>query len=336
MNSQNLDRIKFPPGFWAGMHRLGIAAQDVARTAGLPVTVITEPAVTRTQYFAIWQAYSELKNGPAEGIIQLATAFEAAKYPPSVLATYHARDYREALNRMTRYKPFCPPECLHIIEDGERCTIELDWLEPGQPGPQILVGITLAFLLELGRRGTGYPLTAKLVEFSDDMGDIRALEAYFGCPIRVGADGNRMTLQRKDLDLPFVTSNEELLELLTPALDRSLAEHRRSRSFTETVKRMMKRSLTGGRPDIRVIAKELNMSERTLQRRLAEEHTNFKQLLVQARHEQAREYLADPELEIKEVALLVGYEDQNSFYRAFRLWEGDTPLNWRNRQWGMY
>ncbi|MMZ67992.1 HTH-type transcriptional regulator VirS [compost metagenome] len=98
----------------------------------------------------------------------------------------------------------------------------------------------------------------------------------------------------------------------------------------------MKRSLTGGRPDIRVIAKELNMSERTLQRRLAEENTNFKQLLVQARHEQARDYLADPELEIKEVALLVGYEDQNSFYRAFRLWEGETPLNWRNRQWGMY
>ncbi|GIO84897.1 AraC family transcriptional regulator [Paenibacillus faecis] len=336
MKSQNLDRIKFPPGFWAGMHRLGIAAQDVARTAGLPVTVITESAVTRAQYFAIWQAYSELKNGPAEGIIQLATAFEAAKYPPSVLATYHALDYREALNRMTRYKPLCPPECLHIIEDGEHCIIQLDWLEPGQPGPQILIGITLAFLLELGRRGTGHPLTAKLVEFSDDMGDIRALEAYFGCPIRVGAGVNRMTLQRKDLDLPFVTYNEELLELLTPALDRSLAEHTRSRSFTETVIRMMKRSLTGGRPDIRLIAKELNMSERTLQRRLAEENTNFKQLLVQARHEQARDYLADPELEIKEVALLVGYEDQNSFYRAFRLWEGETPLNWRNRQWGMY
>ncbi|MGV2806239.1 helix-turn-helix domain-containing protein, partial [Clostridium perfringens] len=67
----------------------------------------------------------------------------------------------------------------------------------------------------------------------------------------------------------------------------------------------------------------------TLQRRLTEENTSFKQLLMQARHEQAIEYLADPSLDLKEVAFLIGYEDQNSFYRAFRLWEGDTPSNWR-------
>lgn len=71
------------------------------------------------------------------------------------------------------------------------------------------------------------------------------------------------------------------------------------------------------------------MSDRTLQRRLTDENTSFKQLLTQARHEQAIEYLSDPSLDIKEVAFLIGYEDQNSFYRAFRLWEGDTPSNWR-------
>lgn len=91
----------------------------------------------------------------------------------------------------------------------------------------------------------------------------------------------------------------------------------------------MKRTLTGGRPDIETVAKELRMSPRTLRRRLTNEKTSFKRLLTQARQEQAREYLADPLLDIKEVAYLLGYEDQNSFYRAFRLWEGDTPSNWR-------
>ena len=71
------------------------------------------------------------------------------------------------------------------------------------------------------------------------------------------------------------------------------------------------------------------MSDRTLQRRLTDANASFKQLLTQARHEQAIEYLADPSLDIKEVAFLIGYEDQNSFYRAFRLWEGDTPSRWR-------
>lgn len=52
--------IKFPSGFWSGLQQLGIAPRDVARQAGLPLTVITEPKVTAAEYFAIWQAFSDL------------------------------------------------------------------------------------------------------------------------------------------------------------------------------------------------------------------------------------------------------------------------------------
>ncbi|GIN92058.1 helix-turn-helix transcriptional regulator [Siminovitchia terrae] len=327
-------RIKIPAGFWAGIHQLGIVPHDVARKARLPLTIITDPVVTTAQYFAIWQAYSDLIDDIAKGIIKLTTIFETAHYPPTVLATYHARDYRDALNRMARYKQLCPPESLRITEEGEHCTIELDWLHTEQAGPPLLVGITLAFLLELGRRGTGQPLKARLVEFSHPMGDLQALEAYFGCRIRIGADCNRLTLHRGDLDRPFVSYNAELLEVLTPVLDQSLDEQQRCRTITEMVKWILKRSLTGGRPDIQTVASELGMSDRTLQRRLTDEGTSFKHLLTQVRHEQARAYLADPSLDIKEVAFLIGYEDQNSFYRAFRIWEGDTPSNWRTEHLG--
>jgi len=327
-------RIKIPAGFWAGLSQIGIAAHEVLLKARLPLTIITEPVVTTGQYFAIWQAYSDLIDDTAKGIIKLTTGFETAHYPPTVLATYHARDYRDALKRMARYKQLCPPESLRIIEEGEHCTIELDWLDTDQPGPPLLVGITLAFLLELGRRGTGQPMTARFVEFSHSMGDLQILEAYFGCRIRIGATYNRLTLNREDLDRPFVSYNAELLDILTPVLDQSLDEQQRSRSITEMVKWIMKRSLTGGRPDIQTVASELGMSDRTLQRRLTDEGTSFKHLLTQVRNEQAREYLADPTLDIKEVAFLIGYEDQNSFYRAFRLWEGNTPSNWRTEHLG--
>ncbi|WP_141502329.1 AraC family transcriptional regulator [Paenibacillus luteus] len=329
MKPHTSDRIKISPGFWEGLRQLGIADHEVAQKARLPLTLITEPEVTQSQYFSIWQAYSDLIGDTAKGIIMMATYYETAKFPPTVLATYHARNYRDALNRMARYKQLCPPESLHITEEAEHCTIELEWLNTEQPGPPLLVGLTLAFLMELGRRGTGASLKARYVEFSQSMGDVQALEAYFGCPIRMDANGNRLTLHRRDLDRPFVSYNEELLEILTPILDQSLNEQKQSRSFAEMVKWIMKRSLTGGRPDIQAVAKELSMSDRTLQRRLTDESTSFKQLLTQARHEQAREYLADPSLDIKEVAFLIGYQDQNSFYRAFRLWEGDTPSNWR-------
>lgn len=324
------DRIKIPPGFWSGLQQSGISPDDVARTAQLPLTIIAEPAVvTAAQYYRIWKAYSDLVGDIAIGIIKLVTVFETTQYPPTVLATYHARNYRDALTRMARYKQLCPPESLRITEEGDHCTIELEWMRSEQPFPPVLVGTTLAFLLELGRRGTGQTLTARSVEFSQSMGDVKALETFFGCPIRVNALHNRLTLYRTDLNRPFISYNKELLEILTPVLDRSLDEHC-SRSIPEMVKWILKRSLTGGQLDIRAVASELGMSDRTLQRRLTDEGTTFKQLLTQARHEQAREYLADPKLDIKEVAFLIGYEDQNSFYRAFRLWEGDTPSNWRS------
>ncbi|WP_201714643.1 AraC family transcriptional regulator [Rossellomorea arthrocnemi] len=335
MTFHTSDRIKIPAGFWTGLRQLGIVASEVVRKAQLPISIVSDPFVTTAQYFAIWQAFSDLIDDTSKGIIKLATSFETDHFPPTVLATYHARDYRDALKRMAKYKQLCPPESLHITEEGEHCTIEIKTSHSEQPGLSILIGITLAFLLELGRRGTGQPLTAKLVELSThSIGDKQILEDYFGCRIQTGTNCNRLTIHRADLDRPFVSYNAELLEILTPVLEQSLNEQPRSPSITETVKWIMKRSLAGGRPDIQTIANELGISDRTLQRRLTEEGTSFKHMLVNVRHEEAREYLADPSLDIKEVAFLIGYEDQNSFYRAFHRWEGATPLQWRTEQLG--
>lgn len=327
-------RIKFPAGFWTGLRQSGIDPHAVVRQAGLSLTIIHEPVVTPQEYFSIWQAYSDIIGDTAKGIIKLTTGFETAHFPPTVLAAYHAQDYRDALTRMARYKRLCPPESLLIKEEGDDCTIELEWLHTEQPGPAILIGVTLAFLLELGRRGTGQPLMAKSVVFSHVMGDIQSLEAYFGCPVQTGENLNKLTLHRRDLHRPFVSYNTELLEILTPALDQSVEEQQPGHSITGMAKWIMKRSLPGGRSNIGTVAGELRMSIRTLQRRLRDEGTSFKHLLTQVRQERAREYLKDPSLDIKEVAFLIGYEDQNSFYRAFRLWEGDTPSNWRTEQLG--
>ncbi|MBO7745597.1 helix-turn-helix domain-containing protein [Paenibacillus sp. MWE-103] len=332
MNAPSADRIKIAPGFWTSLRSIGVEPVDVAIQARLARSVIDEPFVTAARYYAIWQAYSDLIGGAAAGIVKLATAYETAHYPPAALATFHARDYRDALNRMARYKQLCPPENLRMREDGGQCSIELAWRDAGQPGPPVLVGITFAYLLELGRRGTGRRLTARSVEIIPSMGDVRALEDYFGCRVRTGADRNRLTLNRDDLDRPFASHNEELLEILTPALDRTLDERRNPPAISALVKQTLSRFLARGPIDIPTVAFELGMSDRTLQRRLTDEGTNFKRLLAQTRHERALAYLADPSLAIKEIAFLVGYEDQNSFYRAFRSWEGETPANWRAAQ----
>jgi len=82
------------------------------------------------------------------------------------------------------------------------------------------------------------------------------------------------------------------------------------------------------------VARDLGLSGRTLQRRITEEGTSFRDLLSEARQELGRQLLSDPSAEIDEVACLLGYQDASSFYRAFRYWEGVTPSRWRELHGG--
>jgi len=71
------------------------------------------------------------------------------------------------------------------------------------------------------------------------------------------------------------------------------------------------------------------MSERSLQRRLADEGQTFDALLDELRHELALRYLADKTLAIAEVAFLLGYSEPSAFHRAFKRWTGKTPTQAR-------
>ena len=91
----------------------------------------------------------------------------------------------------------------------------------------------------------------------------------------------------------------------------------------------MRRSLTAGRPELRSVAQGLSISERSLQGRLSEEGQSFQSLLSDVRHAPACDYLTRPGFEISEIAYLLVYDDQGSFYRAFQKWKGKPPAEWR-------
>jgi AraC-like DNA-binding protein len=95
------------------------------------------------------------------------------------------------------------------------------------------------------------------------------------------------------------------------------------------VKGIVKKLLAGQRPTLRDVARELRLSTRTLERRLTAERAKFQQLMEEARRELPQHYLLHSSLELNETAYLLGYEDANSFFRAFHQWEGTSPGEWR-------
>jgi AraC-like DNA-binding protein len=326
-------RVKFFPSIWATVGSCGVDPAQVARRAGMPPESLKETVYLPVeQRFAFWRAVRDVSGRDSIGL-EMASKMDLTMAPPMMLAPFHARDWRDAMHRLARYKQMCAPERVQIREEGGGCTVEIEWMRlPGEKA--VVTDFMFAGLMELGRRGTGEALVARRVELNRPEGDTAAHEAYFGCPVRFGAARSRLVLDCADLERPFLSYNAELLEILSPALERAVADHQASHTVSGRVKWIMKRRLATNRPDVGGIARELALSERTLQRRLADEGTRFQDVLTEARRELAHEYLANGQLDMGDVAFLLGFDDQNSFFRAFRQWEGETPARWRAMRFG--
>jgi AraC-like DNA-binding protein len=320
------DRIKAPAAFWLGVDRLGIRRSALLRAAELPAEAGQDNRyLTTAQFFALWRGLEAL-HGP-DVRLQLSQALDGSVMPPSLLVAYHARGLGDALDRVARFKALCAPEEISVSTDGQTCIIESTWSYGGATPPAALSLATMASLVDLARTGSGEDVRPVRVELQG--GPSEAIAAHFRCPIRWKADRDRLILLRSDLQLPFQTYNRELLDLLDGAL--APQAEARNASLAEQVRWLLRRSLTAGRPELRSVARELAISERSLQRRLGEEGHSFQSLLSDTRHALACEYLAQAAFDIAEIAYMLGYDDPGSFYRAFQQWEGKTPSQWREQ-----
>jgi len=329
MDSTLSDKLKVPATLWEGMKRAGVDRAEVVRRASVPLSVLKDDApVTTLQFFALWRAIESVSGDPAIGL-RIATPLDKSVMPLAFVAAYHARDFRDALTRVARFKRLCAPEEVSLTETNEQSDLVIHWPHAGaSAAPSSMVDATMVSFVEMARRGTGERLVPRNLELTRPAASRSALDRYFGCPIQFGATVDRISFFREDLSKLFVSYNKELLEVLAPELDRRLA-HQETNSVAEQTKWVLRRRLTAGRPDIRSVAAELAMSERSLQRRLTDEGVNFQVLVSETRHKLALEHLADPSFTLIEVAFMLGYEDQNSFFRAFKQWENQTPLGWR-------
>ena len=323
------DRVKVPAAFWIGVDRLGIRRSPLLRSAGLPTSAGRDGASLSTaHFFALWRALEQL-GGPDVGL-HLAQGLDGAVMPPSFLVAYHARDLGDALHRVARFKSLCAPEELTIASEGGAIVIDTRWPYAQGDVPFSLADATMTALVGVPRAGADEQYQPLRLELRRPRS--AAIAAHFGCPIGWSAAADRLFLQSCDLALPFKTYNADLTTMLDTALIAAVERNTRALSLSEQVQWLLRRAITGGRPEMRMVARELALSERSLQRRLHEEGCTFQSLLSYTRHQLAREYLIDRSLEVAEIAYRLGYDDQGSFYRAFQKWENQTPAQWRDQE----
>jgi AraC-like DNA-binding protein len=325
--------FRFSGSNFSKLEELGVRASAVLRRAGLPQGYLNQPRVllNTEELFALWRAVGEVSTNPAIGLL-LGTETKTERFHPIGLAALSSENFGSAIDQMARYKQLTCPEEILQKKDAEEWSIQFLWLLADEVEPPVLNECCFAWVLSVVRHGTGTRLSPLRVEFVQPRPHVKAIERHFGCPVICGTPRNAIVFRATDAQRRFVTRNAELLAMLAPQFEEELKRKNGDENFLERVRVAIQQKLTGQRPTVEDIADALHVSPRTLQRRLQDEGASFQRVLEEGRHYLARHYLNNSGLELNEAAYLLGYEDSNSFVRAFRTWEGMPPARWREKQ----
>lgn len=184
------------------------------------------------------------------------------------------------------------------------------------------------------QRFLGHPLQPKEFHFIHSFdGDSHEHERVLACPVRFSQNRNQILLDRKALALPIETADDRLLRILTQNMkDVQHAQAQKSSHLVARVEDACLRMIPAGNITAKQIAAEIGTSERSMQRRLAEQKKTFSGIVDDLKQQLALQYMREPDLGLMQIAFLLGYADQSSFTTAFRKWTGMTPKQARLSQ----
>jgi AraC-like DNA-binding protein len=156
----------------------------------------------------------------------------------------------------------------------------------------------------------------------------REYERYFNGPIRFNARSTEIHCSHPSLDLALRSNDREFNELCARQCALIMRQIGAKSPYVSRIRAEFLRN-PGVMPGLEVIACKLGMSGRTLRRHLRDEGLSFQNLVTEFRRDLAKEYLRAGDMPPKEVAYLLGFQDVNTFRRAFKAWTGKTIRQYR-------
>ncbi|RDE24654.1 AraC family transcriptional regulator [Motiliproteus coralliicola] len=161
--------------------------------------------------------------------------------------------------------------------------------------------------------------------------DMSSFERMFKCPILLDQDRVWMEIDLETAAQRLPTANPELAQKNDQICLEYISRFDRSDVQSQVYYRLLE-DLSEGEPQMDTMAERLNVSVRTLQRKLREQGTSYKQLVDDVRKDLAMQYMEQSHMPIAEVSYRLGFAHVGNFSRAFKRWSGDSPAEWRERR----
>jgi AraC-like DNA-binding protein len=305
--------------------------EQVLKNTGLSESSVVEGSFNRSPglYRQIIQNMISLTDDAHIGM-KLGFEFNISDLGVLGYAALSSRTLEQSRNLITKYALLNE----HVLKPHNYMTEDQWLLELHEPYP---LGDSLSFAVE--------EFVARMISFSITLTnrEFQILELrvtypepknkdiyrkYFKCPVYFDQQKNLITLDIERLNDPIKLANDDVFDLCERQCRELVSELDENDTLVNKIKRICLK-MPGKFPTMQELAIVLNISARTLRRRLIEENVTYQAILNEVKNDLAMQYLSNTKLSPKEIGYLVGYSNVSNFRRAFKVWTGKKLSDFR-------
>jgi AraC-like DNA-binding protein len=225
---------------------------------------------------------------------------------------------------------------LRAFSVGDACLLDYQVPDSAIPGHRHDAELTMGLLVGLFRQGMGQDWSPLAVHFRHmASGSGHPHREMLGCDVRFGQAHDGILFRKDTFEQTMADARPMLHRITGATLDELLQSVPQAHGFSGHVRQKIIERLSGGDISLEAITRDMNVSLRSFQRKLAYENQSFKSILDDVRREQALQYLKFENLSVSDIAYRLGYSEISAFTRAFVRWEAMAPSAWR-AQYGLY
>jgi len=316
------------------LREAGIVLQPLLRSAGLSVSEVSRKDVrisVASQIRFLELAAKALKD-PLLGF-RLARDGELRQIGLLHYVAASSETLGDAMDRVQRYSSIANAGVVLKCSGARNFTITLRYAGVARHSDRHQMEALITWLVRFCRDSTNRRLNPIAVHFVHRRYEESSeLEKFFGCRVEFAGDSDQIIFEKEARQLPIVTADRYLNEILLQDCEEALA-YRRSGAgpLRIAVENAITPLLPHGKARLEAVAPTLGVSSRTLARRLAAERLSFGEILNQLRSDLATHCLGDANLSISEIAWRVGYQGVSAFSHGCKRWTGMTPKKMRDK-----
>lgn len=313
------------------LDKAGCDSSALLREAGMDIRALDDPDARYplAQTRKLWRLAVQATGDSALG---LKVASEVSQ------TTFHALGYtllasgtlKEAFERIVRYYRLATDVAApRLLQQGGEYHFVMGLPERGELPADEAVDAFASLFVRSCRALAGSDFSPLRIEFRRaEPADRDSFERILRAPLVFKAPENKLVFERDSFERKLEGANPELARHNDAIVLRYLARFDRDNIVARVQAALIER-LPQGEPAQEDIARALHLSLRSLQRKLAEEYTTYKDQLDGTRRELALSYLRDPQYRLSDITYLLGFADTSSFSRACRRWTGLPPSRYR-------